>query len=325
MADTDLQPHRGHPPTLLPSTTETERLHKAAVMLAHTEFVPASLRGKPEAIMAAMLTGREMGIHPMRSLRQIAIVDGRPAPSPELMMALALKAGHYVRVVETDHERCTVAVRRADWPEDDPPSTLTWTLDDAVRAGLCTLDDQGRPRARSQKGQPLPWEQYTRAMLRSRAVTEACRAWLPDVVEGYSYAPEELGAEVTASGQAKELADIGVDDPYAGMPDELRDQVAAAMDDSPVDNEKIEQEEPPDAADSDADRSDDEAELPFDWRGYAQQASVTVVQLLNSLRADWPHNSQWNKPNRSKDIDELASQPEYAGVVKAAIDDLGGA
>lgn len=252
-----LAPAEPRPVALLPSETETQRLHRAAVMLAGTDFVPGSLRGKPEAIMAAMLTGREMGIHPMRSLRQIAIVDGRPAPSPELMMALALKAGHHVRVTETDHEHCTVVVRRDEWPEHDPPSTLTWTIDDAVRAGLCTLGDDGRPRARSRNGQPLPWEAYTRAMLRSRAVTEACRAWLPDVVEGYSYAPEELGAEVNRDGHAVELIHTAgardeTYDPLDGEPDPVRQAVHAAMDpDDAVDAEVVDEtagEEPADVS-----------------------------------------------------------------------------
>jgi hypothetical protein len=348
---TDLELAPTRQVALLPSESETQRLHRAAVMLAGTEFVPASLRGKPEAIMAAMLTGREMGIHPMRSLRQIAIVDGRPAPSPELMMGLALKAGHYVRVLETDHDHCTVAVRRADWPEQDPPSTLTWTLEDAVRAGLCTLDDEGRPRARSRSGNPLPWETYTRAMLRSRAVTEACRAWLPDVVEGYSYAPEELGATVDGRGVPTDLADIGEGDPYAAVPADIRAEVAEAIepdqDDNPEEATPTEQvdadpetgeitrdQEPaaepevwdveaePDPPATPAEPADEAG--PFDWKAYADQRGVKTVPILTALRKDWPDNSQWNKPNRSADIDTLCADADMASYVRATIDDLAG-
>lgn len=240
---TELQ-HRTHDlePTqrlgFLPTAHETERIWKLATTISDTDFVPRSIRGNKPAILAAMLTGRELGILPMRALRQVNIIDGSPTPAPELMMAMALKAGHDVFIAETSRERCVVEVRRADWPEDRV-ARLTWELEDAVAAGLCTLDEDGRPRARSRNGTPLPWEAYTRAMLRSRAVSEACRAWLPDVVEGASYAPEELGAAVTPEGHAQELADAaesrGEDyDPLDGEPAEVRAQVAEAMGEEPT-------------------------------------------------------------------------------------------
>lgn len=226
------------PVSVLPPAAERGGMWNLAQQIANTDFVPKALRGNPPAIMAAMLTGREMGIGPMRALRQVQMIEGRPTPAPELMMALALQAGHTVDVAETSNERCRVRVRRAEWAHDDVRE-LEWTLDDAVRAGLCELDERGRPTARSRDGKPLPWEQYPRAMLRSRAVAEACRAWLPDVVEGASYTPEELGAEVDANGHGTEVAaaaeaQTGAGyDPLEGEPAEVRQRVTAAMGDVP--------------------------------------------------------------------------------------------
>ena len=212
--------------TLLPSVNETERLTRLAKLLADTDFIPKAIRGNPPAILAAILTGRELGIAPMRSLRQVSIVDGKPSPAAELMLALALDAGHDVRVTVTTHDRCVVRVHRREWAEGDY-SELEWTVEDAVRAGLCSIDpDTGRPKARSSYGKPLPWEQYTRAMLRSRAVSEACRAWLPDVVEGASYVPEEVGADVDGDGHDPELG-LG---PLDGLPEELATAAQAAYD-----------------------------------------------------------------------------------------------
>lgn len=234
----DLVPHTDSTPSrqvaFLPSKEETGRIWGIAQTLADTSFVPKALRGNVPAIMAAMLTGRELGILPLRALRQVSIIEGKPTPSPELMMAIALKAGHDVFVAETSRERCVVEIRRSDWP-DDRVARLTWDLDDAVSAGLCTIDeDTGRPRARSQSGSRLPWEAYTRAMLRSRAVSEACRTWLPDVVEGASYSPEELGARVTGEAHDQELVDAAEErgetfDPLEGESDEVRQAVAEAM------------------------------------------------------------------------------------------------
>lgn len=381
---TDLEVRAAASPAFLPGEHQSQRIWKLANAIASTDFVPKSLRGNPPAIMAAMLTGRELGILPMRALRQVNIIEGQPSPSPELMMALALKAGHEVDVVETTRTRCVVEVRRAEWPEDRR-RRLEWDIDDAVAADLCTIDANGQVRARSKSGSKLPWEKYTRAMLRSRAVSEACRTWLPDVVDGASYVPEELGAPVTGDGHAQELVDAAdargdTYDPLEGEADDVRAAVAQAMgddeaaDDDVVDAEIVDDEpgegepdpEPevdpglapctacgeliagehdcqdtadphpevdtqpaveaphPDGWDVPAKTEDDDPQ-PFDWRAYAGERDVKLVEVLQSLRADWPSNSQWNKPNRSKDIDALAADDVMADIVRAAIDDAKGA
>lgn len=237
---TELVPHTpDRQIAFLPSKAETGRIWGIAETLSTTDFVPKAIRGNVPAIMAAMLTGRELGILPMRALRQVSIIEGKPTPAPELMLAMALKAGHDVYVSETTRERCTVEVRRHDWP-DDRVARLTWDLEDAADAGLCTIDrDTGKAVATSQAGRPLPWQAYTRAMLRSRCIGEACRAWLPDVVEGASYTPEELGATVDRHAHDVDLIETAkangqTFDPLDGETDAVRSAVAGALgDDGP--------------------------------------------------------------------------------------------
>ena len=359
MEGADIELHQPSAPAFLPGEHESGRIWKLAEIISHTDFVPRSLRGNPPAIMAAMLTGRELGIMPMRALRQVNIIEGQPTPSPELMMALALKAGHDVDVVETSRTKCVVEVHRKGWP-DDKVRRLEWTIEDAEAAGLCEITDDGKVRARSNKGNPLPWESYTRAMLRSRAVSEACRTWLPDVVDGASYVPEELGAPVTGQGHAVELVDAararGEDyDPLEGESEEVRAKVGEAMGydqtDDVVDAElvtndpepapdactacgeiiagehdcgdgwgpEITQEPPPD---EDAEPVS-EAE-PFDWRAHAEEAGVNTVALLKALREAWPNNDRARQPNRTKDIDRIAADDTLAPWVKVTIDDLAG-
>lgn len=145
-----------------------------AERIARTEFVPTALRGKPEAVLAAILTGHEVGISPMQALSKIHVIEGRPAMAAELMRALVLAQGHEFYVEESNTTRCTVVVRRHGAERE---SRFTWTLDDAKRAGL-----DGRQN----------WKRYTRAMLLARATSEAIRAVFPDVVAGISYSVEEL-------------------------------------------------------------------------------------------------------------------------------------
>lgn len=148
--------------------------YELAEKIAKTDFVPSALRGKPESVLAAILTGHELGIGPMQSLAKIHVIEGRPAMAAELMRALVLAKGHDLWVVEANNTRCTVGAKRSG---SDRESTFTWTKDDAKTAGL-----DGRKN----------WRQYPRAMLLARATSEAIRAVFPDVVAGVSYSVEEL-------------------------------------------------------------------------------------------------------------------------------------
>jgi len=153
---------------------------QALVRISDTEFVPSGLRGKPDAVLAAVFTGREIGLDPMAALRLIDVIDGRPSLSAELTVALVRTAGHRVSLVEETPEACTVEGIRGDRTDDR--MTVTYKLEDAQRAGLVSIDDQGAPRARSRNDKPLPWETYTADLLWARAVSRLSRRLFPDVL-----------------------------------------------------------------------------------------------------------------------------------------------
>lgn len=146
-----------------------------AEQIARTDFVPAGLRGNPAAITAAILYGDEIGLSPMQSLSKVHVVDGRPALAAEAQRALVLAAGHEMWLVEANTTRVTWSGRRKGAPADAVTS-ITWTMDDARRAGL-----DGRKN----------WRNYPRAMLSARSSADLCRALFPDVIGGLM-AKEEL-------------------------------------------------------------------------------------------------------------------------------------
>lgn len=189
-------------------------LTELAARLAGTDFVPKGLRGNPPAVLAAILTGQELGIGPMQSLAHINVVDGKPTQSSELMRALIMKAGHRFAIRKWTRTEAVVWGRRADNGDE---LEVEFTLEDAVAAELCTIGQNGRARARSQGGKPLPWETFTDAMLLARATSKLARAMFADVLGGVSYTPEELGAEVTIDADGRTvLADDDVATPAAG-------------------------------------------------------------------------------------------------------------
>lgn len=145
-----------------------------AKTLSNTEFVPSALRNKPAAVLAAILTGREIGVGPMASLAKIHVIEGRPALSAEMMRAIVLSHGHEIWFDDANTTRVTICGRRSG---SERVTTVTWTMDDAKRAGLDAKQN---------------WRRYPRAQLEARATSELCRMVFADVLGGISYSREEL-------------------------------------------------------------------------------------------------------------------------------------
>lgn len=164
--------------------------------LADTPLLPDAYRRQPASVLWAMEYGRALGLDVVTTISTIHVIKGKPSQSADLMLSRTRAAGHRVRVQPGDGE-CTVSIFRADDPEFE--NRITWTYDDAVRAGLCTMRDTG-PYSRSSKGEPQSWEKYPRAMLRARAISECVRMACPEVLHGAIYTPEELGAVIDQDG-----------------------------------------------------------------------------------------------------------------------------
>jgi hypothetical protein len=158
-----------------PSPGELELTWKLAERLADTDFVPKTMRGKAEAVLACMLTGHELGIGPMQALRDVYLVNGRPSLAATLMVARVRAAGHRFRTIRNTDEKATVQVHRKGEAEPEPP--VEFTLEDAKRAGLAGKD---------------VWKQYPARMVWSRAAAAACRRDAPEALGGVIYTPEEL-------------------------------------------------------------------------------------------------------------------------------------
>lgn len=128
----------------------------------------------PEDALVIMMTGAELGLSVMQSLRGIHVVKGRPVLSADLMGAVVARspACEYLRVLEMTADTCTVETKRAGHPE---PTRMTWTMEDARRAKLGGDN----------------WAKYPAAMLRARVTAQICRAVYPDLLLGL-YTEEEL-------------------------------------------------------------------------------------------------------------------------------------
>ena len=153
------------PPELLPLES-AQISYKTLSLIASTEFVPGSLRGRPEALLACVLYGRELGLGPMESLANIDVIDGRPSPSAALMNRLIRDAGHTIEVIESTDRVWRLKGVRKDTGES---LELTFTIEDAARAGLTAKH---------------AWKTYPSDMLWARTIVRLHRRLFPDVGGG---------------------------------------------------------------------------------------------------------------------------------------------
>lgn len=142
--------------------------------LAHARgFVPASMSQNGPAVLAAILTGAELGFGPMESLRSFDMIEGKVSMKAEVMLGRAHRFGHRTRWLRTDNEVATISVTLAGQAQPEAP--ITFSMDDAKRAGLAG------------KGN---WSKHPAAMLRARAASAAIRAHCPEVLGAGVYESE---------------------------------------------------------------------------------------------------------------------------------------
>lgn len=159
-----------------------------ATSLARTSFVPASLRGKPEDVTAAILAGQELGLQPMATLRSMDVIQGTPALRAHAMRGLVQSHGHSVQLVESTSERCVMRGRRrgeTEWQQ------VVWTLQRAGQMGLL---------------QKAEWKKQPQTMLAARATGELCRLIAADALFAMPYNSEEL------TGMVSQADETGSDD-----------------------------------------------------------------------------------------------------------------
>lgn len=141
--------------------------------LAESDLVPKDFKGKPGNCLIAMQWGAELGLKPLQSLQNLAVINGRPALWGDAVIALVLASPVCEYVTEDDDGKTAYCrVKRKGAPEQ----VRTFSMDDAVKAGLA--------------GKAGPWTQYPKRMRQMRARAFALRDVFPDVLRGMPIAEE---------------------------------------------------------------------------------------------------------------------------------------
>jgi hypothetical protein len=174
--------NRQHMNDLMQWAQAAHEVHTVAKMICNTEFVPGAMRGRPDAVSAAILTSRELGLMPMVGLAAIDVIDGKPALNALALRGLLLSHGHHFQTMEKSDTRVVIRARRDNsehWEES------VWTITRAEKAGLAGKRN---------------WRLNPQAMLVARATSEVCRLVAADAIIGLAYSQEELRDGMDADG-----------------------------------------------------------------------------------------------------------------------------
>ena len=127
---------------------------------------------KPGQAMMILQTGLEMGIPPTVALRNIGSFKGKTTISSQLMLGLAKAAGYVEEITENTAKAASITIQK----QGRKPYTVTFTWDDAVRAGYPDRN--------------ALYKTIPATMLLSRAIGLAVRYGAPEVGAGL-YTNEE--------------------------------------------------------------------------------------------------------------------------------------
>jgi hypothetical protein len=160
-----------HSRALEPSNFE-EGLRLAKVVVDSGMF---GVKNQADAFVR-ISTGMGLGLSSVQSLRGIHVISGKPGLSADLMMALCLQSPDcdFFRMVESTNTKATFEAKRI---RDDKATPLTFTMEDAERAGLTTTNAN--------------YKKYPAQMLRARCIAGLARLVFPEKMHGL-YTPDEL-------------------------------------------------------------------------------------------------------------------------------------
>lgn len=136
----------------------------------------------PEQAAMIMAKGYELGMPITAAFELIHVIQGKPTLSPRGALALVQASGLLEDMAITEPAgSCTVTMRR----RGGPSYTLTWSIEDAKRAGVIKPDSA--------------WQSYEANMLRWRAIGFVIDVLFSDVTGGLKRA-DEFGAVIDVDG-----------------------------------------------------------------------------------------------------------------------------
>jgi len=145
-----------------------------AKFIASSDFIPKEFKGHPANVLVACQMGAELGLKPLQSLQNIAVINGKPVVWGDAMIAIVRSRSDCEYIKETFDESSMTAsctIKR----KGQPPESRTFSIDDAKTAKLWGNNT---------------WAKYPKRMLQMRARAFALRDVFGDALKGFQIAEE---------------------------------------------------------------------------------------------------------------------------------------
>lgn len=159
--------------------TNLKELMEFSRMAASSSFVSEAMRGKPGDVLMCIQMGAEIGLNPLQSLQNIAVIKNRPCVWGDAALGVVIVCPayeyhkeHWSGSIETDDRTAHCTVKRKGSAEH----TVSFSMKDAKQAALWKKNQV--------------WTQYPDRMLQMRARAFALRDQFADALKGLSVREE---------------------------------------------------------------------------------------------------------------------------------------
>ena len=151
--------------------------YKMAQVLSQSGLIPQGLN-TPEKVCVALQWGHELGLSPMVAVNNVAVINGKPTLSADIMGAVVKRSPEYggIEWIKNSDTEAECKITRI-LPNGKTESIVSrFTMEDATKAGLAGRD---------------VWRKYPRRMLKHRCLSYGLKDMFPDLLAGL-YTPEEM-------------------------------------------------------------------------------------------------------------------------------------
>lgn len=164
-----------NPVSLMPQTFDGK--FQMAQVLAQSGLLPAGLN-TPQKVCVALEWGHELQLSPMVAVNNIAVINGKPTLSADIMAAVVKRSPEYggIKWLQQNEKVAECEITRILSNGEKEVITSKFTIEDAEKAGLLGRDN---------------WRKYPRRMLKHRCQSYGLRDMFPDILAGL-YTPEEM-------------------------------------------------------------------------------------------------------------------------------------
>ena len=158
-----------------PAFAKYELAKRISHTLSVSNLVPDAYRGRPNDIFVAVNMGQELGMEPFQAIQSIAVIEGKPCLYGDGLIGVVRASPKCLWIQESisDDGKTATCVTQRDG--DPSPITASYSMDDAIQAGINTK---------------FNWKKHPKRMLQMRARAYCLRDAYPDLLKGLGVVEE---------------------------------------------------------------------------------------------------------------------------------------